>query len=424
MTIKFLQEQIEKNARVILPEFGAFLVKDDGSGVFKPENITFSPFLRYNDGMLEDALSIHSSLSKDESAKRIKKFVEMVKEQLLNENKFPIEGLGSLYRDNRGSVHFSTKGPEEKTTAGKMQTKSSTTSKIEAPKQVDVVTSSAKDEVAKPTENQEKESFAAVVNEKKEETKTIDKPITKPAAKPAAKKPIPKPNIPQTKHAIPKPQTPTPVKPKPASDVEGSGTGKAILIGSLIGVSFVVLLAGGWYLINKGYFSFSKSETELVDDASDSLTTENVKHPEEVVATEQAEQKGEFDSEFDKISKEMDKSTQKPDDQRSTSDVQKPSAPTETRTTASAETKTAEIDKVNIPTSEGPYHLIVGSFRNKEYADKFSDDMKKSGYNSTVVVQSSGMHAVTLGSYSTRQDALNAMDQFKNQHPSVWLLTQ
>ena len=42
--------------RLILPGLGAFLVKA-GSGLFRPEDVTFSPFLRYNDGALEGELA-------------------------------------------------------------------------------------------------------------------------------------------------------------------------------------------------------------------------------------------------------------------------------------------------------------------------------------------------------------------------------
>ena len=56
MTQKVLYELITQKSRVILPEFGAFLVKDDGSKTFNPENVSFSPFLKYNDGMVEDYL--------------------------------------------------------------------------------------------------------------------------------------------------------------------------------------------------------------------------------------------------------------------------------------------------------------------------------------------------------------------------------
>ena len=79
MTIKFLKELVENNARVILPEFGAFLVKDDGSGKFNPDNVSFSPFLMYNDGMLEDSFAKQLSITKDEASKKIKEFVESVK---------------------------------------------------------------------------------------------------------------------------------------------------------------------------------------------------------------------------------------------------------------------------------------------------------------------------------------------------------
>jgi len=34
------------------------------------------------------------------------------------------------------------------------------------------------------------------------------------------------------------------------------------------------------------------------------------------------------------------------------------------------------------------------------------------------------MHTVTIGSFPTQKEALDAMDEVKNQHPNVWLLRQ
>ncbi|MFP4557830.1 MAG: HU family DNA-binding protein, partial [Bacteroidales bacterium] len=118
MNTKFLCELIENNTRVILPEFGAFLVKDDGSGVFKPKNITFSPFLRYNDGMIEDALASAKNVGKDEARKLLDNYIETLKDELSKGKNIPLEGLGFLYADSRGSIHFSLKesSPQSKTT--------------------------------------------------------------------------------------------------------------------------------------------------------------------------------------------------------------------------------------------------------------------------------------------------------------------
>lgn len=403
MTVQFLKELIEKNARVIIPEFGAFLVKDDGTGVFKAENISFSPFLRYNDGMLEDTLASSKSISKEESGKQIKQFVESIKDQLLNSNQFVIEGLGYLYRDNRGGVHFSSKPLEKDNQKPK-----------EAAKQESKVKAVAKttEIISQPEEVKETQDVSDSKTLKEPEKKIVSKPQPKPPVRKTTPKPVHHPK-PQTKQ----PEVRT-KEPKPVSSSDG-GAGKAILMGSLIGLAVVIIVAGGWYLAKNGYLNFGKdktitSENVELQDSNDEISTE--------VAVKQQpvkEQEGKFDGEFSRLSQSMDKTETKTPEPKVKSEAPKVVEVPTLETNSSA-----NLPKDLIPTSDGPFHLIVGSFRNSEYAEKFSNDMKRSGYNSTIVIQQSGMHSVTLGSYSTRQDAMRAMDQFKSQHPNVWILMQ
>lgn len=412
MTIKFLKELIENNARVILPEFGAFLVKDDGSGKFNPDNVSFSPFLRYNDGMLEDSLAKKLSISKDEAAKKIKEFVEIVKEQLLNENFYPIEGIGSLYRDNRGSILF-TKSMEKP--GGKPDEKVKTEKPAEkVEKKPEPKTEKKPEQEAKQEEKPQQETAP----EPKEETKSEQKVTEKVSQKPEPpKKPVHKPRpVAKKPVKVKEPKIKTP------RESNGGGTGKAILIGSLIGLGLVAIAISGWYLYKNNFFNKEFKSNEMVETQVDSTTTQPVDF-EEIESTE--EQEGKFDNEFEKLSEAMES---EPAEKAAAEETEQPTI-TETKqepiiAQQQPTSEEQETSKNLIPTSNGPFHLIVGSFRNIEYAEKFSADMKRSGYESNVIVQSSGMHAVTLGSYSTRQDALKAMDQFKMQYPNVWLLNK
>ncbi|HPE17149.1 MAG TPA: SPOR domain-containing protein [Tenuifilaceae bacterium] len=407
MTIKFLKELIENNARVILPEFGAFLVKDDGTGQFKPDNVSFSPFLRYNDGMLEDSLASKLSISKDEAAKKIKVFVESVKEQLLNENFYPIEGIGSLYRDNRGSILF-TKSmekpdgkPAEKTKAEKSPEKTEKQTEPNPEKK-------HKEETIQQEKVSDIKEVEMGVQKELQKATSKPEPLKKPAhkPKPIAKKPV------KTKEP----------KIEPPRNNNGGGTGKAILIGSLIGIGLVVITISGWYLYKNDFFNKEPLKKNVEEIQPDTLSTQSVEFNDNENI---AEHEGKFDTEFEELSNAMEN---EPTEQQVTPETQVPDAAGSAHEPNVAQQQTTIQPQENsqnlIPTSDGPFHLIVGSFRNIEYAEKFSADMKRSGYESRVIVQSSGMHAVTLGSYSTQQDALKAMDMFKMQHPNVWLLRQ
>lgn len=401
MTIQFLQELIEKNTRVILPEFGAFLVKDDGTGAFKPENITFSPFLRFNDGVLEEALTKGKGISKDEAGKQIATFVDEIKTSLLNEGSFTVGSFGYLYRDTRGSVHFSV--TEHKSEIKEKEQSSPTIAKPEEVKKEAIPEEKLIDitEDAPKVEATSAEPIKPVEPEKKVET-----------TNPQVKKPIHKP-IPQQKQKpvvtiTPKPApTPKPEKQKGSSD---SSAGKAVLIGVLVGVVFIALVITGWYFYSNGYFSSTDNLTtdiELVE--PDAM-------PEAEVPVDKTEKTTEVKSELEKEFVETKTVETK------TEPVVKEEPKKQTPASPAASGGQTKINIV--PSTGGSFHVIVGSFRNEEFATKFSNDLIKSGYTSTVVVQTSGMHAVTLGSYQTRDEASSAMAQYRSKHPNAWILKQ
>jgi nucleoid DNA-binding protein len=402
MTIQFLQELIEKNTRVILPEFGAFLVKDDGTGVFKPENITFSPFLRFNDGVLEEALTKGKGVSKDDANKQIAAFVEEIKTGLLNDSSFKIGNFGYLYRDSRGSVHFSNTEHKTETT--------------DKPSPV----------VAKPEETKKEEKPAEKLIDIATEVPQVSAPPVEPLkpaepvkrdepVKPLAKKPIQKPIPPQKQKPVAT-VVPKPEKQPKSSD---SSAGKAILIGVLVGVIFIALVITGWYFYSNGLFSSNKDltdEIELVEPETSTETDLPVEKAEKVT-----ESKSELEKEFAE--------TKAPVETKAAVETKPKTAPVikeeSIKQTATTTPSTTSQTQVKIaPSTGGSFHVIVGSFRNEEFANKFSNDLIKSGYTSTVIVQTSGMHAVTLGSYQTRDEATSAMVQYRSQHPNAWILKQ
>lgn len=404
MNTKFLVELIEKNTRVILPEFGAFLVKDDGTGTYKNSNVTFSPFLRYNDGMVEDALASAKKISKDEAKKQLNRYIEDIKSKLLNEKSLAIENLGLFKLDKRGSVHFVPKdlaendqidGKEEK----KDEIQSEEIKEVKQKPQAKEVKPPAQDTPLKATPDKTEE-------EKSEPKKESE---TKPEIETKVEKAAPK-----VSSVKPQKTTPTPpIQKQQKVTKSSSGTGKAILIGTLIGLGLVVIVVGGWYLISSGIIDFSKKEV-----ATSNISQEvTVDEPEEIISTEESEvTQGQFDNEFEKLSNEIDNQSLADDKGESKSTIDEKRI---------IDNKSAQDVVVNASyPQDGMFHIIAGSFRNPNYAEKFSNDMKSAGFKSRVILQPSGMHAVSLGSFLTRQEAADSMNVWKMQYPNVWLLKQ
>lgn len=410
MDNQFLSKLIESNTRVILPDFGAFLVKDDSTGVFKPENVTFSPFLRYNDGVVEDYLSTEMKVGKDQAREQLVKFIDEIRETLQANKSYPIQGLGSLQVDSRGSIQFTTSTTQSSTPAVSKQQKTP-------------VAKTAGDKVEKPvleTKPEEPVKPEAKLKDKLDPGQSAPNAVTKPketttklTGKTEPSKPLPVKEYEEPTKKI------TPIKHKETYTskedlskktkikTSSSSTGKAILYGTLIGIGFVTIMASGWYLYSTGFFTPKTSGTQLTTPIDLQTLTGT---PVETTIPE----KGVFEDEFNKISEQMDETTSS----EKVNEIQKVS---ERRIVK----ENKEDGKLNLTyPEEAMFHIIVGSFRNADYAEKYSKDMRFMGYNSKVIAQPTGMHAVSLGSFLIREHAVDSMDRWKLKYPNIWILMQ
>ncbi len=98
---KHILTLIKENNRVIIPNFGAFIVaKENGF------TILFNNFLSFNDGLLIDYVASTERISKDEAIKKVEKYVENVKSELDSKGQFIIKGLGTFTKDATGILRF------------------------------------------------------------------------------------------------------------------------------------------------------------------------------------------------------------------------------------------------------------------------------------------------------------------------------
>jgi len=98
---EILKELIKQNTKVIIPDFGAFIVKQRN-----PLQVVFNEFLRFNDGLLIDSLSKKENITKEEAKNRINKWVENIKLSLDKSNEYEISGFGKFVKLESGKIHF------------------------------------------------------------------------------------------------------------------------------------------------------------------------------------------------------------------------------------------------------------------------------------------------------------------------------
>lgn len=101
---KYIKEFVHNNRRVIIPDLGAFLLKDSGNEGNK--TIIFSSFLRYNDGFLEEVLAQKANLDKASASVAVKKFTEEITRAMRNKKRYEIPDFGYFALDDKGTIQF------------------------------------------------------------------------------------------------------------------------------------------------------------------------------------------------------------------------------------------------------------------------------------------------------------------------------
>lgn len=449
MNSKELNELIRQNTRIILPEFGAFLVKDNGEKEFNPNNVSFSPFLRYNDGMLEVFIAKSKGISKEEASKDVHDFVETIKNELLEKGEFPIEGLGLLKRDQRGSLSFTLLLPNEIKTQSEVSNaeKSFSKKKIQNENVEPIETFDDKKDVWL-------EKDTPIVDN---EISEIKSPKTAASKAKVEKLTVSKKNIKSSKTDDNFPQVPasdlvndTSVKtkielekeitlsPEPLLSQEIKVTEKVIEINEIndkkvetekiidlnepiiekkekmgfkrfvytgIVIAVIILMV----LLIKNYYLAPN-----VESLNDSLST--IKTPEKDITKIDAKgkinkPKDDIDKAFNDLESDKQKKQVKTKEQIKKEDAQE-----------EAIKNTVIKNNQNNAIGGIKYHIIAGSFKSHKLADKYLNELKKSGYKPMIVIQPSGMNAVTIGSYSTRIEAEKEMKKYKEKLTNLWIL--
>jgi cell division protein FtsN len=457
MNSKELTELIRQNTRIILPEFGAFLVKDSGDKEFNPSNVSFSPFLRYNDGMLEVNVAKSKGISKEDAAKDVREFVETVKNELLEKGFYQIEGLGELRRDQRGSLSFTLSltgdsNNRSEISPSKPQTTKKKT-KVETPIPEDAVeekkdiwlednkpvvetdillkqsrrvgASKAKVEKLSVTKKGEKFSKLEVESQPEQKEEVVPAPLEETENEPVIEViNTPEPTIVEIPKPSPKAKPAeieskanetavdtVKVKEKPNYIIEPetnpkNRTGLKRFVFTLITIAVLVGLA----LVIKNYY-FPPN----IDFSTDNLS--NLKSPESTLKNAD-EAKGKIAKPKDDIDKAFNKldSDKMENRVKSAERIKKEEAQEEA-------IKNSLIKNAQKTSAEGnKYYVIAASFKNRANAENFLSKIKKTGYKPIIVVQPSGMNAVAIGTYNTKEEANEAFNKFKEKLPNLWVL--
>lgn len=98
---QYLLELIKNNNRVIIPEFGAFIISRDAG-----TTVLFNNFLTFNDGLVTNHLSEREGIEPEEATQRVSEFVNKIKKELDEKGEYHLENIGRFIKDQNGILRF------------------------------------------------------------------------------------------------------------------------------------------------------------------------------------------------------------------------------------------------------------------------------------------------------------------------------
>lgn len=430
--LSVLSEMVPRNVRLILPSVGAFFVKELESG-FRVENVTFSTFLRYDDGKLTELLAQAKGLSTAEAAQLGEAMCKHIAAQLANSGMCVLPGLGALKQYPDGQIEF----VGGNAAAAPMPSATATATAVEVQPAV------AETPAVKTVEEVKAAPQGAAG---KGEAKVAAKETVQSRAQRKQQRPAPRP--------VAKPQPAVRRKPpqKPKSTTKASGGAKTggfvkfvlVLLCLVVVAAAADFLWFGW--VSAGLFPgtapYLKVRTErklqaanqaaLVAEGKaegvDALHEGDANASEGDDAASMADQSSleeEFkERTFDRSATNSPESTPKAEtvvpqqNQRS----EEASYSSQPAYSSSGQDATSLERGYGLPSESNTYHVVVGSFYDRDNADRFNRKLRLRGFASGIIDQASGHNAVTVGSFTTRSAAVAACGRFKDRFPDAWVL--
>ncbi len=362
---KIILDLLKENGRVIIPDFGAFIVKQKS-----PFTVIFNEFLQYNDGALIGAVSTKEAINRDDAATKTKEFIKEIQDKLSKGEEVTLLGIGVLTKSTTGKISIKEIGAASEIPK-KSDSVDTDTPKKEEPKTVEFDL----DEKKKPSESKLQKNEVAKPAAKKVLPGGIPEPkVKKELPKTAPKKVAPSAT---TKKEMPKAEPikkEEPVKSSEAPPIteyysEGSGKNKWNIVLWIV----VILIVNGAII---GFFFFGDEIKSFFGKNPDTFETQ-------------------------------------------LSDI----TPTEEETTAIIDTLTEEpaIEPVIESTHEEEeveeqqatqemfagtkYYVVAGVFSVETNADNLVTELRKQGYNSEKFAKIGNMHAVCYDVFPTKREA-------------------
>jgi nucleoid DNA-binding protein len=398
MLDEYIKELIAANNRVILPNFGAFLLRATSKNKSKKElaskinDIYFSPFLKFNDELLMNHIIKKEGLSQKESMDRMAEYIKAIENSVKEKGTYPIEGFGTFYMDNQGKIQFKIQpsATQEEPPAAQPKPQVGGSEKKDAPKTAPTINDKAAQRSQAP-EQQKSEKPAASNTSKKTE------PVTQRTQK--AESTGSTTNSAQSKgKAASKSKTPPPPPPKKSKTSSGkpkSNGNRGLIMSVVIGVPVAVLFI--WAMLNfdtiQGLFTKDKTPVSITD------SLEEKEHKEQSKTARESKDKAASNE------SSSEKATQPP--------KEKPNV-------AAGDPNQTQAKEVS---GSKKYYIVAGSFKKRQNALNFQQNLLDKGYNAEMIGERDGMHAVSYASFKSKSQAEQEIKRMRSEKGvQAWLL--
>jgi hypothetical protein len=364
---QYLLELIKNNNRVIVPNFGAFIVSRDAG-----TTVLFNNFLSFNDGLLVNYISSKEAIDNSEALQKVTTFVDKVKKELDDKGEYIIEKLGSFTKDQNGILRF-TQDPH--------LTEALPETEIEEPEKIEKVIDSdlldidsnvsseeelkeEQKEIPVPQSTENKDTSLLNLDEKSTDEKS--------GAEATAKK------VPPVTSGKPSAKVSTPKAPV------NYGHKRFVLPPWAIALIIVIpiILVLGYLLLRKGRNNAklpTTKKSEIVD---------TIRRPV-----------------IDSVA------------------IKKAAAEEEERLRKEQAEK--EVKEREAPGQVRKHNIIVGSFKNEANAHKLVNELKSKGYDQAYSFTHNNRYMVSASSYKSLQEARKAQEKIlQEQQLESWILTK
>ena len=366
MIEKYIKSLLKDNKRVIIPDFGGFVVKRTASG----DAISFNGFLKFNDDLLITAIAEGEKATKEEAMKEVLKEVETIRLKLDEGVPYEMSGLGFLVRDKKGNVRFMNELALDIEPPVESQPK--TTSKQE--NDVDKVTESKPKEAEKEIPTKTKLQNRSKINTVQSSERTKDR----------------------------EPEVEKKVEKKQYSIFSN----RLFILGGILLVIIAIVL---WLILKPVQVdTLKEGRNDMVEQmANDKLNNRDASE-------------GWFARLFKKKSK--DETEVLPVENETTAAELAPVMAPLSQDTVRGVMVLA--DKQIAAQGNERYNVIVGSFQDAKNARALQKSLVNDGYGAQIFDRYNGWQAVSLGGFPSLDIALRVSGENVRKYPDLWILVK